>query len=144
MHKHDIFDPIIYTPRTKPKQLTFYPAVTKAAMQHKMNQSLYKIMRIFNGRPMGVQSSPYCAPFPARHFSSSTALTIAVSHPWNSCLGITPWCKHLWALRGRNKRKKQTQKWRESKIRGIAKRKCCVSMFVYGNSEKKAYEFNFF
>lgn len=144
MHKCDIFDSIIYTPHTKPKQLTFYPAVTKATIQRKMNGSLYKIMRIFNGRPMGVQSSPYCASFPARHFFSSTALTIAVSYPWNSCLGIIPWCKHFWALRGRNKRKKQTQKWRESKIRGIAKYKSCVSMRIYGNSEKKVYEFNFF
>lgn len=81
MHKCDIFDSIIYTPHTKPKQLTFYPAVTKATIQRKMNGSLYKIMRIFNGRPMGVQSSPYCASFPARHFFSSTALTIAVSYP---------------------------------------------------------------
>ena len=81
MHKCHVFDSIIYTPRAKPKQLTFYPAVTKAKIQRKMNKSLYKIMRIFNGRPMGVQSSPYCASFPARHFFSSTALTIAVSYP---------------------------------------------------------------
>jgi len=51
MHKCDIFDSIIYTPDTKLKQLTFYPAVTKATIQRKMNKSLYKIMRIFNGRP---------------------------------------------------------------------------------------------
>lgn len=80
MHKCDIFDSIIYIPHTKPKQLTFYPAVTKATIQRKTNESLYKIMRIFNGRPTGVQSSPYRASFPARHFFSSTALTIAVSY----------------------------------------------------------------
>lgn len=90
MHNCHIFDSIIYTPSTEEKQLTFYPAVTRATTQHKMNKSLYKIMRIFNGRPMGVQSSPYCASFPARHFFSSTALTIAVSYPWNSCPGIIP------------------------------------------------------